>query len=165
MKLYLVRHAIAEDRPPDHGDDSLRPLTEKGREKMTRIASGLGQLGVTPDLIVCSPYVRARQTASILAKVLKYEEKLVYSNSLMPLSEPDDMIGEINEKYSVGELMLVGHEPNLSMLASVLLAGNPDLPINFKKGGICCLSVNDLLGDRKAELEWLVTPKISTKLS
>lgn len=164
MKLYLVRHAIAEDSA-DYEDDSLRPLTEKGREKMKRIAGALAGLGVAPDLIVSSPYVRASQTASVLAKELKYKEELAYSDSLVPMGEPDDMIGEINEKYTVDELMLVGHEPSLSSLASVLLAGNTDLSINFKKGGVCCLSVDDLHYDRKATLEWLVTPKIAARVS
>lgn len=164
MKLYLIRHAIAEDLA-DHEDDSLRPLTEKGREKMKRISQALKELGVQPDVIVSSPYLRASQTASILVKELKYKEELLYSDFLTPMAEPNDMIGEINEKFSVDELMLVGHEPNLSSLASVLLAGSPDLSINFKKGGACCLSVDDLHYDRKATLEWLVTPKISTRVS
>ena len=164
MKLYLVRHAIAEDSA-GYEDDSLRPLTEKGREKMKRIAAALKDLGVAPDMIVSSPYVRASQTAAILAKELKYTEELAYSDSLVPMGEPDDMIGEINEKYTVDELMLVGHEPSLSALASVLLAGNADIAIDLKKGGVCCLSVDDLHYDRKAVLEWLITPKISTRLS
>jgi phosphohistidine phosphatase len=166
MKLYLVRHAIAEDvGTADYEDDSLRPLTEKGRDKMKKIASALNDLGIEPDLIVSSPYVRASQTASILAKVLKYREEIAVSNSLVPMGQPNDMIGEINEKYSVDELMLVGHEPSLSTLASVLLAGDPNISINLKKGGVCCLSVDNLHYDRKAVLEWLVTPKISIKLS
>jgi phosphohistidine phosphatase len=166
MKIYLVRHAIAEE-PGTSGyeDDSLRPLTEKGRGKMQRIARALRELGVAPDLIVSSPYARASQTASILAKEFKYKEELAYSDFLAPMGEPNDMIGEINEKYSVDELMLVGHEPNLSSLAGVLLAGSPDLAINLKKGGVCCLSVDDLHYDRRAVLEWLVTPKISTRVS
>ncbi len=164
MKLYLVRHAIAEETgTPGYEDDSLRPLTEKGREKMKKIAQALRDMGVEPDLIVSSPYVRASQTASILAKELKYKEELSYSDFLVPMGEPNDMIGEINEKFSVDELMLVGHEPNLSSLAGILLAGNPGLSINFKKGGVCCLSVDDLHYDRKAVLEWLVTPKIATR--
>ena len=164
MKLYLVRHAIAEDLT-DQEDDNLRPLTDKGRKKMHQIARALEELGVQPDLIVSSPYVRASQTASILAKELKYKEELAYSDLLMPMGEPSDMIGEINEKFSVDELMLVGHEPNLGSLASVLLTGGPDLSVNFKKGGVCCLSADDLHYDRKASLEWLVTPKISTRVS
>jgi len=166
MRIYLVRHAIAENSgTSDYEDDSLRPLTEKGREKMKKIAAALKTLGVKPDLIVSSPYIRASQTASILAKTFKYKEEIAYSDSLVPMGDSDDMIGEINEKYSVDELMLVGHEPNLSTLASILLSGSPDISINFKKGGICCLSVDDLHYDRKAVLEWLVTPKISVKVS
>ena len=164
MKLYLVRHAIADDMT-GYEDDSLRPLTAKGREKMKRIVTALKELGVQPDLIVSSPYLRASQTASVLAKGLKYKEELLYSDFLVPMGEPSDMIGEINEKFSVDELMLVGHEPNISSLASVLLAGNTDLSINFKKGGVCCLSVDDLHYDRKATLEWLISPKISTRVS
>jgi phosphohistidine phosphatase len=164
MKLYLVRHAIAEDSA-DYEDDSLRPLTEKGHEKMKKIAQALREMGVEPDLIVSSPYVRASQTASILAKELKYKQEPAYSDFLVPTGEPNDMIGEITEKYSVDELMLVGHEPNLSSLTSVLLAGGPGLSIDFKKGGVCCLAVDDLHYDRKATLEWLVTPKIATKVS
>ena len=164
MKLYLVRHAIAEDIGNFEGD-SLRPLTEKGREKMKKIALALEGLGVQPGLIVSSPYVRASQTAVILAKDLKYKKEIAYSDFLVPMAEPNDMIGEINEKFSVDELMLVGHEPNLSSLASVLLAGNSDLSINLKKGGVCCLSVDDLHYNRKATLEWLVTPKISTRIT
>ncbi|HSQ39958.1 MAG TPA: phosphohistidine phosphatase SixA, partial [Anaerolineales bacterium] len=156
--------AIAEDTA-DYGDDSVRPLTEKGREKMKRIAAALKDLGAAPDLIVSSPYVRASQTAAILAKELKYKEELSYSDFLVPMGEPGDMIGEINEKYTVDELMLVGHEPSLSALVSVLLAGNADIAIDLKKGGVCCLSVDDLRYDRKATLEWLITPKISTRLS
>jgi len=166
MKLYLVRHAVAEEiGTTECEDDSQRPLTEKGREKMRRIAEGLKEIGVQPDLIVSSPYVRASQTASILAKELKYKEEIYYSDFLVPMGEPSDIIGEIAEKYSVEELLLVGHEPNLSSLASVLLAGNPDIFTNFKKGGVCCLSVDDLHYDRKAVLEWLITPKISTRIS
>lgn len=164
MKLYLIRHAIAEDSA-EYEDDSLRPLTEKGREKMKRIAAALKDLGAAPDLIVSSPYVRASQTAAILAKELKYKEELAYSDSLVPMGEPDDMIGEINEKYTVDELMLVGHEPSLSALAGVLLAGRADIAIDLKKGGVCCLSVDDLRYDRKAILEWLITPKIATRLT
>ena len=166
MKLYLVRHAIAEEIDTlEYEDDSLRPLTEKGRDKMKKIAEALKKLGVEPDLIVSSPYVRASQTAAILAKVLKYKEELTYTETLVPMGEPENVIGEINEKFSVDELMLVGHEPNLSSLAGILLGGSPEISINLKKGSVCCLSVDDLHYDRKAVLEWLITPKIALQIS
>ena len=164
MKLYLIRQAIVED-PAGYEDDSLRPLTKKGQEKMKKIAKALKNLGVKPGLIVTSPFLRARQTASVLAQELLYEKEIIQSDSLMPMSEPDDMIGEINEKFQVDELMLVGHEPNMSSLTGTLLAGNLNLATNFKKGGVCCLTMDNLRYERKATLEWLLTPKIAMRIN
>ena len=166
MRIYLIRHSNAVDPgTPGYEDDSLRPLTEKGRDKMKDIASALKELDVKPDLIVSSPYVRAQQTAEILAKVLKYKQELAFSEALVPMGNADNIIGEINEKYSVDELVLVGHEPCLSVLIGTLIAGNPELAINLKNGGVCCLSSDDLHTERKAVLEWLLTPKILSELA
>ena len=97
MKIYLIRHSNAIDPgTPGYEDDSLRPLTEKGHDKMKTIASALKELDVQPDLIVSSPYIRARQTAEILAKVLKYKQELVFSDTLVPMGNADNIIGDIN---------------------------------------------------------------------
>lgn len=166
MKIYLVRHSNAVDSgTPDYEEDSLRPLIEDGRDKMKKIASALKKLGLKPDLIVSSPYVRARQTAEILAKVLKYKQELTFNDVLVPMGNADNIIGEINEKYSVDDLVLVGHEPCFSNLISMLVTGKPDLAIDIKKGGVCCLSSDDLHIERKAVVEWLLTPKILTQLA
>ena len=166
MKIYLIRHSNAVDPgTPGYEDDSLRPLTEKGRDKMKDIAFALKELDVRPDLIVSSPYIRAQQTAEILAKVLKYKQELAFSDALVPMGNADNIIGEINEKYSVDELVLVGHEPCLSVLIGTLTAGNPELAINLKNGGVCCLSSDDLHTERKAVLEWLLTPKILSEFA
>ena len=164
MKIYLIRHSNAVDPgTPGYEDDSLRPLTDKGRDKMKEIASALKKMDWKPDLIVSSPYLRARETAEILAKVLKYKKELLFNDTLVPTGSADEIIGEINEKYSVDELVLVGHEPCLSTLIGMLTAGNPDLAIDLTKGGVCCLSTDDLRTERKAFLEWLLTPKILTE--
>jgi phosphohistidine phosphatase len=166
MKIYLIRHSNAVDPgTAEYDDDSQRPLTEKGRGKMQKITSALKRLDVQPDLIVSSPYVRARQTAEILAKGLRYKKALVFSDTIVPMGKSDEIIAEINEKYHVDELVLVGHEPCFSMFIGTLTAGNPDLTINLKNGGVCCLSVDDLHTDRRAVMEWLLSPKILIKLS
>ena len=166
MKIYLIRHSNAVDPgTAEYDDDSQRPLTEKGRNKMQKIASALKGLDLKPDLIVSSPYVRARQTAEILAKGLKYKKGLIFSDTIVPMGKADGIIGEINEKYHVDELVLVGHEPCFSMFIGTLTAGNPDLTINLKNGGVCCLSTDDLRTDRRAVMEWLLSPKILTELS
>jgi phosphohistidine phosphatase len=166
MKLYLIRHSNAVELGEDeYDDDSQRPLTEKGCEKMTRIASALQAIGVEPDLIVSSPYVRARQTAEILAQGLKYKQEIELNEALISVGAVDALIGEINEKYSVQELVLVGHEPNLSALLGTLTSGNPEMAVTLKKGGVCCLEADDLRVERAASLEWLLTPKILSALS
>lgn len=166
MRIYLVRHSNAVDPgTPGYEEDGERPLTEKGRDKMNKIASALKMMGVKPDLIVSSPYVRARQTAEILEKVLKYKKALAFNDALIPMGNVEEMFSEINEKYSVDELMLVGHEPCISNLIGTLTAHNPDISINIKNGGVCCLSADDLHLERTAILEWLLTPKILSALS
>lgn len=162
MNLYIIRHAIAvEPGTPGYEDDSLRPLTGKGSEKMTNIARGLKSLGVRFDLVLSSPYARALETARILLKVMKMgKESLVITEHLAPMGFPEQVIGQINENYSsLDSIAVVGHEPNLSALISLLVAGDIALSINVRKGGVCCLSAENLLHERRATLEWLMMPK------
>ena len=166
MRIYLIRHSNAVDPgTPGYDEDSQRPLTERGRDKMNKIASALTKMKVKPDLIVSSPYVRARQTAEILAKVMKYKKSIMFSDALIPMTDADELIGEINEKYTVDELVLVSHEPCISNLIGTLTANNPNICINIKNGGVCCLSADDLHLERTAVLEWLLTPKLLSALS
>ena len=162
MNLYLIRHAIAEEENPS-GEDSQRELTDKGAKKMRLIAKGLRTLGVDFDLIVSSPYIRAVQTAEILSEVFK-KKKFVLSDHLMPMGDIDLLIAEINEKYSVNSLAIVGHEPYLSTFVSLLTTGGTPIEMTFKKGGVCHLSTDDMHHTRKATLEWLLTPGVLVEL-
>ena len=166
MKIYLVRHGIAYE-PGESGieDDTQRPLTDKGRDKISKVAHLLKRLSMNPDVILSSPYLRARQTAEILAKELKYKkDKIEFSERLLPANQPEPVIAEIIEKYNVEELVIVSHEPCLGLLMSVLAAGDQGLSVNLKYGSVCCLSADDFRIERRAVLEWLLTPKISTKI-
>ena len=162
MNLYIIRHAIAVDEgTSEYEQDSERPLTDKGRKKMRQIAKGLRNLGVEFDLILSSPYVRARETAEILADVFKMKKKIAFSESLVPMADPQNLIPEINEKYSVDSIALVGHEPHLSTLVGLLTAENSKVDITLKKGGVCYLTADDLHHpEHRATLEWLLTPGI-----
>lgn len=159
MNLYIIRHAIAVDEgTPGYEIDSERPLTDKGRKKMRQIARALHSLGVEFDLILSSPYLRAQQTADILADVFKLKKKIVCTDSLLPLEKPEPVVGEINETYSVNSLAVVGHEPHLSALIAFLTTENSKLDLTLKKGGVCYLSADDLHHHHRATLEWLLTP-------
>ena len=167
MNLYIIRHAIAVDEvTSDYASDSERPLTDKGRKKMRQIAKALQYMGVEFDLILSSPYVRACETAEILADVFKRKKEIVFSNHLIPEGNPELLIGEINEKHMVDSLAIVGHEPHLSTLIGLLTTDSAKLEVTLKKGGVCYLSADDLHhNDHRATLEWLLTPGIMMELS
>ena len=165
MNLYIIRHAIAVDEgTPEYEQDSERPLTDKGKKKMRQIAKGLRTLSVDFDLILSSPYVRAKETAEILADVFKVKADIAFSDNLIPMGDPDLLIAEMNEKYNVNSIALVGHEPHLTALISLLVSDHAGVDITLKKGGVCRLSADDLHHIRKAALEWLLTPGILVEI-
>jgi len=159
MELYILRHAIAGDKESFGGADSERPLTEEGAKKMKRIAKELMKLELSFDLILSSPFRRAQETAEIVAKEFECENTLKFSPNLKVGGSPAALIREIETDYKkFDRVLLVGHEPYLSSLISVLISGKEDLSITMKKGGICKLSVNSLRYGRCATLEWLMAP-------
>jgi phosphohistidine phosphatase len=166
MNLYIIRHAIAvEEGTAGYESDSERPLTDKGRKKMRQIAKGLRNLGVEFDLILSSPYVRARETAEILVEIFKMKKKITFTENLSPMANPELFIDEINQTYSVDSIAVVGHEPHLSTLIGILIAENAKIDVTLKKGGVCYITADDLHhSDHRATLEWLLTPGILTDL-
>src|SRR5436190_13102255 len=118
MEIYILRHGIAVDRgTPGYKKDSDRPLTKEGEEKMRDIAEAILAMGLRFDLILSSPYVRASQTAKIVAREL--DKEVTYNDLLIPGGNALELIREINDEKPQ-QLLLVGHEPDLSRLASVL---------------------------------------------
>jgi len=161
MNLYLLRHAIAVLRGTEgYERDSDRPLTRKGEKKMYRIAEGMKSMDLSFDVILSSPILRAKQTAEITAKVLGQKEQLEFLEALSTSGDPEEVIEAIRKKYASCEsILLVGHEPDMSALISVLLSGDDNLAITMKKGGLCKLIVDQIQFGRCATLEWLLAPK------
>lgn len=165
MNIYIIRHAIAVDEgTPEYEQDSDRPLTDKGRKKMRQIAKGLRTLGIEFDLILSSPYVRARETAEIVADIFKIKKKIAFSENLIPMADPELLIPEVMEKYPIDSIALVGHEPHLSTLIGLLTTENTKLDVTLKKGGVCYLSADNLHHEHRATLEWLLTPGILVEI-
>jgi phosphohistidine phosphatase len=157
MEIYILRHGIAVERgSPGYKKDSDRPLTEDGEDKMHRIAQAMVGTGMRFDLILSSPYVRAEQTAHIVAAEM--DEEVALTDSLIPGGNILELIKEVNERKP-GSVLLVGHEPDLSRLVSLLVTGGNDASIELKKGGLCRLAADKLTFGRCATLNWLLTPK------
>jgi phosphohistidine phosphatase len=161
MELYILRHAIAGVRSGAFpGGDSQRPLTVDGIEKMRRGARGMRAMELSFDVILSSPYVRAKQTAEIVAAIFELTSKLEFLSALAADGNPKSLVDELKRKYGKRKsILLVGHEPYLSRLISLLISGSTSLPITLKKGGLCKLSIDTLRYGRCASLEWLLTPR------
>ena len=161
MNLYLLRHGLATEPSVRRlAKDSERSLTPEGKRKMRQIAKSMKALELSFDLILSSPYLRARQTAEIVASAFRADQKLVLAEELTPGASAKGLIHRINSLNPTPEnLLLVGHEPSLSQLISLWVAGDPYSSITLKKGGLCRLAVEALQPGRCATLEWLLTPK------
>lgn len=162
MNLYLIRHAIAE---PLIGSartkDGSRALTKKGLEKLKVSARGLARLMPRPDLIVSSPLIRALDTANVIGEALGYRSTPKISKLLLPNGSAERLKSFILDRKGLSHVVLVGHEPCLTKLASTLL-GTPDSAIKLKKCGACMIELG--VTDHSAALRWLLTPKASRLL-
>jgi len=157
MDIYFLRHGLAgQHGDPKYKDDSLRPLTVDGQEKMCRAVLGMQILNLEFDAILSSPYLRARQTAEIVARTYNIKNNEIYlTTHLLPPASVKDLIKEARRLFPKSKnLLFVGHEPHLTEMISSLLGCDGTLGIDFKKGGLCCLS----LQQGSPRLNWLLTP-------
>ncbi len=161
MELYLLRHGQAVERGTrGFEDDAARPLTPKGRRQLRKVTGAIKKLERDFDLILASPFLRAKQTAEIVAAGLKLKKRLKFSNALAPGGHAAILLRQLERHKPVPEkVLLVGHEPDLSQLVSLLVTGNLQLQMDFKKAGLCKLEAEKLSAGRCAALAWLLTPK------
>jgi phosphohistidine phosphatase len=136
MEIYIVRHAIAEDVSHD-GSDEARELTPDGKKKMKEAAAGFARMERKIDRIFASPLVRARQTAEILGAALSHKVEIM--KELAPGHAPAEVCERLRAISKLHGVVVVGHEPNCSELASYLLTGSQHMNIEFKKGSICLI--------------------------
>ena len=161
MNIFLLRHGIAVDPGSAGFDrDSDRILTPKGERRLWQVADAMAAQNLSFDVILTSPYIRARQTADIIAEALDLRKKLQEVEHLMPGGSAKKLIETINGlKPAPADVLLVGHEPSMSELISLLVFGETHGFLLMKKGGLCKLSSDSLHNGRCATLEWLLTPK------
>ena len=161
MELYLLRHGLAvEPGTAGFEEDAVRPLTGKGRRQLRKIAGAIKKLEPEFDLILSSPLQRAKQTAEIVADKLKLKKRLKFSNALAPAGAATILVRQLTrEKPAPKKVLLVGHEPDLGRLLSLLASGGHDLQVDFKKAGLCKLEIEKLHAGKCAALAWLLTPK------
>jgi phosphohistidine phosphatase len=165
MTLYFLRHAVALDRSVWKKEDSQRPLNKEGKKKLRKETKGLKHLDLQFDSILTSPYKRAYDTAMIVAEALKAEKKVKVVEDLKSEGSPEILVRQLAKTYRPKDsVLLVGHEPYLSKLISVLIGADKSLSLDFKKGGLCRLDADALRYGRCASLKWWLPPKLLKRL-
>jgi phosphohistidine phosphatase len=159
MEIYLLRHGIAENASPGH-PDADRELTAEGREKLRRVLKRARSAGVTPSLILSSPYRRAKETASIGSEALDYNGKIVETPGLAPDASPHDAWEEIRARHDESAILLAGHEPLMGTLAAFLLAC-PALQIDMKKAALVRIDCDRFGREPRGVLKWMLTPALA----
>ncbi|NBD15390.1 MAG: phosphohistidine phosphatase SixA [Cyanobacteria bacterium] len=161
--VYLIRHGIAVDRAPSQPDET-RALTAEGQKKTKKVAQQMQAVGVTFDLILTSPLVRAMQTAEILRDV-GLTQTLETFPPLAPGGNIKDWVQwwqhwQTEGSHHSGTLALVGHQPDLGNWAESLVWGKTQQKLVVKKAGVIGLNCPDdqsPLG--QSELFLLTSPK------
>jgi phosphohistidine phosphatase len=143
MLLLLVRHADAGDRDPAQWpDDTLRPLTEKGRKVHAKVTKMLRDTGLVPELVLTSPWLRAAQTAEIMTQGLGLAPPV----PCPPLAADPDLQAlnaVVGSRKGKAVVALVGHSPWIEELAAMLLTGSAKgMAMDFAKSGVMGLEAN-----------------------
>ncbi len=153
MHIYLVRHAHALD-----GDnDAVRPLSKKGLAQIRAVGGRLRETkAVNAKEIWHSYLVRSHETAVRLNKRLRLDAELCSVSAIKPDDEPETIARRLENLRE--PVMLVGHEPHLSALATLLILGQAAAPrFHFKKCSVLRL-------DRDGEhwsVRWQVSPEVA----
>ena len=161
-ELYVIRHGIAEERGDAWPDDTKRPLTEDGVARMRKTARALERLGVTFDVVLTSPLVRAHQTAEIVASAYSPKPPVVNVDALAPGGSSSAVIAELEKHAKKKRIAIVGHEPGIGELAAKLAGMRVDL--EFKKGGMARIDVEALPPKGPGMLRWFVPPRFLRNL-
>ncbi|MCS6970506.1 MAG: histidine phosphatase family protein [Planctomycetota bacterium] len=145
MHLALVRHGRAVDREDWDGDDADRPLTREGQAEVRSIARLLAPL-ISAQQIWTSPWARALRTAELLAE--QWQLPLLVQDWLAgEETDPEDWLPHLRGQ---GDLVLVGHEPDLGQVLGLLLGVEAAIPL--KKGAIALLEGTPKPGDMRLRL-------------
>ena len=165
-ELYILRHGIAVEPGTPGIPDDQRPLTAKGQKRMHEIARGFRRLDLSLDRIVTSPLPRARETAEIVADELDAEDRLESADILTAGSDAGSIHTWLRERTE-DRLMMVGHNPALSDLITLLVFGKKKLGpqiCDLKKGAIAALQPSASSPDRY-DLLWIATPRLIRRLA
>jgi len=156
MRLCFLRHGTAAEREEWSGDDALRPLTDKGRRRLARVAELLAGQKLGIETVLTSPLLRCVQTAELVARRIGLDNHVVSDDRLAPGFNRAALATLLRTHAKAGALLLVGHEPDFSDTIGHLIGG---ARVVCRKGGVACVNLPDPSA-MEGELEWLVSPDL-----
>ena len=165
MRLILLRHGSAGHADSERWpDDRLRPLTERGRDRVRDVARGMTRLEPHVLRVLSSSLKRCAETAELVREAFEIIEPIEYHDGLAPGGSIRRLLEALPEVGDSGAVMLVGHEPDLGKVAGTLLFGAPaHLPI--KKAGGCAIDFGRAARPGAGELAWFLPPRVLKRLA
>jgi len=165
LEVIIVRHAVAFERDRARWkDDGQRPLSPEGKRKFRKAVAGLAGWVPKVDAVLTSPLVRTRQTADILTDVAHWP-KAIDTPELAPGGSPVGVLTVLRGRAEK-RVAVVGHEPRLSELLTLCIAGPEARPFApLKKGGVACVVFEGEVAAGKGTLMAFVPPRVLRKMA
>src|SRR6266568_2602260 len=160
MDLLVVRHAVAKDKDAfarTGRSDAERPLTKRGRREFRKGARGIARVAGRVKVLATSPYLRAEETAELLAPALGCEPLRL--EPLEPGAPARALLSWLRRQRRTATVAIVGHEPDLSQLVALLTTGGATDVVALEKGGACFVSFEGPVRPGGGTLRWLLTAK------
>lgn len=166
MELLILRHAIAFPKDPGRWpDDAQRPLTAEGVRRARRAAAGFKRLATRPALVLTSPWVRARDTATVFTQAARWP-KAVECAALAPDGRPEEVLAALRRQEGGGDCVaVVGHQPHLGELLALCLPATRAAGFELKKSAIARVRFDGAPRAGQGVLEWLLSPRVLRRLT
>ncbi len=157
MNLFLLRHGKAEDRNALNPSDYARALVETGHLQARNAARLLSEAGMLPDIVLCSPLVRAKETAETFTQAVNMPSPVMQSWLACGM-DPETALSELRGFSDFKNVMIVGHEPDFSHFVQYLLGSSAD-SVEIRKGSLTCVEV--FPPSQNATLRFLIPFKLA----
>ncbi len=154
MEIYFVRHGEAQDKVGGMKDED-RPLTSFGAATIAHLGRSLKGIIKRFDLILTSPFLRARQSADILGNIFGNKGEISVSNSLIAGSPPNELLNEI-KKSDASHILIIGHQPYLGSYIN-FFTGTKEDDMSIRTATCALVETCELKKD-KGKLLWIKEP-------
>jgi phosphohistidine phosphatase len=157
MDLFVLRHGKA-GKSSDGTADAARALTRDGKKEVKKVAQWMKRNDIRFDLIATSPLIRAIGTAKIIADVLGQKDRLTVWEDLAPGGDPDTVCYNASQSGENATVLIVGHEPALSLLITTIIGAQGNGSVILAKAGLAKISNYSFAQRPSGNLQWLLTP-------